>query len=366
MELNTTFEAPLLTRRAARPASAWRCRPTLFDGTVNVPVMHQVVKAFLANQRQGNASTKTRASVTGGNQKPWKQKGTGRARQGSTRAPTGWAVAPSSARRTSATTSRRCRARCGAGAQERAERARRREARSWWSTRFEYDAPRTARMVELLRRLGLGGQQGADADRRREAGGVPERAQPADGARDAVRDVSTYHVLWSDVVLIERRRSATIWSRSGANRSRRRRSVRRPPRRRRRRRRSRREEDDCAQEHRKEEHGPEDERPEERRQEERRARGARRRRPRASPRQRRRRPKRRARPRSRRPVRQRNRRRRRRRSKRCRQASRYDRPPARHGEELGSVPGARRVRVRGASGRDEARRSSRRSSSCSG
>ena len=49
--------------------------------------MHQAVKAFLANQRQGNASTKTRGFVIGGNQKPWKQKGTGRARQGSTRAP---------------------------------------------------------------------------------------------------------------------------------------------------------------------------------------------------------------------------------------------------------------------------------------
>src|SRR3982750_109673 len=59
----------------------------LFDGTINVPVMHQAVKAFLANQRQGNASTKIRKYVTGGNQKPWKQKGTGRARAGSIRAP---------------------------------------------------------------------------------------------------------------------------------------------------------------------------------------------------------------------------------------------------------------------------------------
>jgi large subunit ribosomal protein L4 len=59
----------------------------LFDGTINFPVMHHAVKAYLANQRQGNASTKTRGVVTGGNQKPWKQKGTGRARQGSTRAP---------------------------------------------------------------------------------------------------------------------------------------------------------------------------------------------------------------------------------------------------------------------------------------
>src|SRR3954464_15957086 len=60
---------------------------TLFDGTVNVPVMHQAVKAYLANQRQGTASTKIRKYVTGGNDKPWKQKGTGRARAGSARAP---------------------------------------------------------------------------------------------------------------------------------------------------------------------------------------------------------------------------------------------------------------------------------------
>src|SRR6478736_3863286 len=58
-----------------------------FDGVINMPVMHQAVKAFMANQRQGNASTKIRKYVVGGNQKPWKQKGTGRARQGSTRAP---------------------------------------------------------------------------------------------------------------------------------------------------------------------------------------------------------------------------------------------------------------------------------------
>src|SRR5262249_13931377 len=60
---------------------------TLFDGTVNMPVMHQAVKAYLANQRQGNAATKVRKYVVGGNQKPWRQKGTGRARQGSIRAP---------------------------------------------------------------------------------------------------------------------------------------------------------------------------------------------------------------------------------------------------------------------------------------
>src|SRR5213075_121718 len=59
----------------------------LFDGTVNQDVLHRAVITFLSNQRQGTSDTKTRSEVSGGNQKPWRQKGTGRARQGSTRAP---------------------------------------------------------------------------------------------------------------------------------------------------------------------------------------------------------------------------------------------------------------------------------------
>src|SRR5207253_1648129 len=59
----------------------------LFDGTVNEHALHRAVVTFLANQRQGTHDTKTRRWVTGGNQKPWRQKGTGRARQGSIRAP---------------------------------------------------------------------------------------------------------------------------------------------------------------------------------------------------------------------------------------------------------------------------------------
>ncbi len=59
----------------------------VFGVTPNVAVLHQVVTAQLVNRRQGNASTKTRSEVSGGGRKPYKQKGTGRARQGSTRAP---------------------------------------------------------------------------------------------------------------------------------------------------------------------------------------------------------------------------------------------------------------------------------------
>lgn len=58
-----------------------------FDGVVHEAALHQVIKAYLANQRQGNASTKTRSEVAGGGRKIWRQKGTGRARQGSIRAP---------------------------------------------------------------------------------------------------------------------------------------------------------------------------------------------------------------------------------------------------------------------------------------
>ncbi len=72
---------------AGEPGDAFQLPEELFDGVINDAVLHQVIKAYLANQRQGNADTKTRAEVSGGKRKPWKQTGTGRARQGSIRAP---------------------------------------------------------------------------------------------------------------------------------------------------------------------------------------------------------------------------------------------------------------------------------------
>ena len=60
---------------------------SIFAAEVNKTVLHQVVVNYLANQRQGTQSTKTRTEVRGGGIKPWRQKGTGRARQGSIRAP---------------------------------------------------------------------------------------------------------------------------------------------------------------------------------------------------------------------------------------------------------------------------------------
>lgn len=60
---------------------------TVFGAEVNESILHSAVRAYLMNQRQGTQSTLTRTEVSGGGKKPWRQKGSGRARQGSTRAP---------------------------------------------------------------------------------------------------------------------------------------------------------------------------------------------------------------------------------------------------------------------------------------
>jgi large subunit ribosomal protein L4 len=80
------FKAPVITADNGMRGDQ-ELPASLFDGTVHEPAMWQVVKAYLSNQRQGTASTKGRAEVQGGNRKPWRQKGTGRARQGSIRSP---------------------------------------------------------------------------------------------------------------------------------------------------------------------------------------------------------------------------------------------------------------------------------------
>jgi large subunit ribosomal protein L4 len=174
----------------------------LFDGTVNMPVMHQAVKAFLANQRQGNASTKIRKYVTGGNQKPWKQKGTGRARAGSARAPHwvgGGTVFGPIPRSYAQYVPRQVRAL----ARKSALNARARENAIFVIDRIEYDAPKTQRMLALIERLGLGGQKvlmltdGVKPNVFLSARNLPTvHVMP-------YSDVSTYHILWSDTVLIE-------------------------------------------------------------------------------------------------------------------------------------------------------------------
>jgi large subunit ribosomal protein L4 len=72
---------------AGKKAGTRDLPPEIFDAEVRVPLMHQVVVAGLAGIRSGTHSTKTRGEVRGGGRKPWRQKGTGRSRQGSIRSP---------------------------------------------------------------------------------------------------------------------------------------------------------------------------------------------------------------------------------------------------------------------------------------
>jgi large subunit ribosomal protein L4 len=174
-----------------------------FDGTVNVPVMQQAVKAMLANQRQATAYTKTRGLVAGGNQKPWKQKGTGRARQGSTRAPHwpggGTVFGPHGDRNYSQQVPKQVRQL----ARKSAFNARARENAVLVIDRFTYEKPKTAQLHQLLARLGVAHQNALIL---------------TDGVKPAVylsgrnlpkvqvmpySDASTYDLLWSDVVLVE-------------------------------------------------------------------------------------------------------------------------------------------------------------------
>jgi large subunit ribosomal protein L4 len=174
----------------------------LFDGTVNMPVMHQAVKAFLANQRQGNASTKTRGFVVGGNRKPWKQKGTGRARQGSTRAPNwvgGGTVFGPRPRSYAEVVPRKVRAL----ARKSALNARARENAIIVIDSLEYDVPKTSQLVGLLNSLGLAGKKVLILT----DGVKPNVYMSGRNLTDTqvlnYSDVSTYHILWSEAVVIE-------------------------------------------------------------------------------------------------------------------------------------------------------------------
>jgi large subunit ribosomal protein L4 len=174
----------------------------VFDGTVHMPAMHQAVKAFLANQRQGTAATKIRKFVTGGNQKPWKQKGTGRARQGSIRAPNwvgGGTVFGPIPRSYAQYVPRQVRAL----ARRSALNARARENAIFVIDAFEFDSPKTKSMTALLEKLGTGEKKvlvltnGVKPNVFLSGRNLPNvHVMP-------YSDVSTYHVLWSDVVVIE-------------------------------------------------------------------------------------------------------------------------------------------------------------------
>jgi large subunit ribosomal protein L4 len=174
----------------------------VFDGIVNMPVMHQAVKAFLSNQRLGLASTKTRGLVIGGNQKPWKQKGTGRARAGSTRSPVfvgGGTVFGPTPRSYSQGIPKKVRQL----ARKSALNARAREDSLLVVEALSYEKPSTKQLVSLLGALGAVGRKVLLLT----DGVKPNVFLSGRNLTDVhvmpYSDVSTYHILWSDVVIIE-------------------------------------------------------------------------------------------------------------------------------------------------------------------
>lgn len=174
----------------------------LFDGVVNESVLHQVVKAYLANQRQGTASAKTRSEVKGGGRKPFRQKGTGRARQGTIRAaqmegggrafppiPHGWnQKVPKKVRGL---------------ARRSAFNARAEEDRVVLIDPLKFEAPKTAQLRDYLGSIEVQGKALILTDGRNENVYLSSRNLPRVEVR-VFGEESVYDILWAHTVIIER------------------------------------------------------------------------------------------------------------------------------------------------------------------
>jgi large subunit ribosomal protein L4 len=176
--------------------------PEEFDGTVNEAVLHQAIRALLNNRRQGTASTKTRGEVSGGGRKPWRQKGTGRARAGTTRSPLwpgGGIVFGPHPRDYRTKLPRKVRQ----SARLSAFNARAREGSLFVIEAFEFEKPKTKQMAELLAKLGLTGKKVLilTADARLEICRSANNIPRVNVMRYS--DASALDVLWADSLVIE-------------------------------------------------------------------------------------------------------------------------------------------------------------------
>jgi large subunit ribosomal protein L4 len=174
----------------------------LFDGTVNEPAMHQAVKVYLANQRQGTTLTKTRGFVSGGNQKPWRQKGTGRARQGSIRSPL-WPGGGTTFGPTRREYRLEMPKKLRQLARKSALNARARENALTVVAPLSFDEPKTRRLAELLAGMGLAGSKVLVLTSELKPNVLlsARNLQQVDVMRYS--DVSTYDILHADAVVIE-------------------------------------------------------------------------------------------------------------------------------------------------------------------
>ena len=165
----------------------------VFGAEVNPGLLHEVVQMYLANKRQGTADTKTRAEVSGGGRKPWRQKGTGRARHGSIRSPLwrkggivfgphpreyGWSM-PKKARR---------------AALRQALSAKVKNGELIVVDSFELEAPKTREVAALLKNLNVEGK--AFIVTAEEDTNIYKSARNIPGVRaNAARNLNAYEVL---------------------------------------------------------------------------------------------------------------------------------------------------------------------------
>ena len=197
------IEAPHFSAAGAKKKTV-ALPPTLFDGTVNQNALHRAVVTYLANQRQGTHNTKTRSEVSGGNQKPWRQKGTGRARQGSIRAPHwrhGGVVFGPHPRDYRLAIPKKVRQL----ARKSALNARAGEGALLVVDELAYASPKTKPLAELLEKLGAAGRKvlvltagGAHAHNVYLSGRNLPRVRV-----ERFADATAYDVLWADVVVVE-------------------------------------------------------------------------------------------------------------------------------------------------------------------
>ena len=196
------IEAPHYSASGSKHKGTFALPAEFFDGTVHEPVLHQAIKSHLANQRQGTAKTKTRSFISGGNQKPWRQKGTGRARQGSIRSPLwrgGGTVFGPIPRDYRAELPRKVRQL----ARRSALNARAREGSLLVVDAMQFEAPKTKQLAGLLDKLGLEGKKvlvlshGLNRNLYLSCRNLPSAEVMS------FTDASAYDVLWSDAVVVE-------------------------------------------------------------------------------------------------------------------------------------------------------------------
>jgi large subunit ribosomal protein L4 len=196
------IEAPHYAPDGAKRGASFPLPAEYFDGTVNEPVLHQAVKVYLNNQRQGTHMTKSRSFVSGGNQKPWKQKGTGRARQGSIRAPHwrgGGVVFGPTPRDYRTEIPRKVRQL----ARKSALNARAQEGALHVLERLAFRTPKTAQLASLLASLGLAGRRVLVLTAGHNANAyLSGRNLPAVEVM-SYPEASAYDILWSEAVVVE-------------------------------------------------------------------------------------------------------------------------------------------------------------------